>query len=102
MFIVYYGYTEVVRGKNIKNEGLRKEKRITEENYMKNGRKALKIRFLGLYNQKKLRGASPRPPKTYSSGEKNLKRGGRGMIEIHNIYPCKYLPAPAKLICKDL
>ena len=33
----------------------------------------------------------PRPPQTYLSGEKmNLKKGGGGIIKMHNIYPCHY------------
>ena len=72
--------------------------------YIKNGEKGLKNASFRVINSKNFRGgvfrpplhpplpsggASPRPPQTYSSGEKNdLKRGGGGMIELHNIYPC--------------
>ena len=54
------------------------------ENFIKNGGKGLKNASFWVIN-------SPCPPQTYSSGKKNyLKRGGgRKMIKLHNIYPCK-------------
>ena len=42
------------------------------------------MHLLGYKLTKKL----PLPLQTYSSGEKmNFKRGGGGMIEMHNVYP---------------
>ena len=60
-----------VRGKNEQGE------RKTEENYIKTGKKALKVHLFGLLTTK-----------IFASlfvGENNLKRGEEG--GMHNIYP---------------
>ena len=50
---------------------------------MKNGKKGPINASFWAINSK------PHPPQTCSSGEKNdLKKGGGGMIELDNIYPC--------------
>ena len=55
---------------------------------MKKWEKGLKNAYFGVINSKNFRGGVYQPP-PLSSGEKNdLNRGGGGMIELHNIYPC--------------
>ena len=56
--------------------------------HRKDGEKGLKNASFWVITSKHFR-PPPRRPQTYSSGKKiHPKRGGGGMIEIRNIYPC--------------
>ena len=62
-----------IKAKKIK----RRKEKLKKIIKKKTGKKALKLHLID----------SPRPPQTYSLGKKiNLKRGGGGTIEMHNIY----------------